>query len=146
MSLGLRLMLLNGLVLILVLGAFASITYVTQQQTLQSNLDASLRDQARLFRDNPLLWFDPAGGRPRNVAVPGPQAFVAPDVFIQVTTRDGETVARSRNLNDQVLPSSPEQLQQTLDGKESFTDVVVDGQQLRMYLAPLRIGPRGEGP
>ena len=92
MSLGLRLMLLNGLVLVLVLGAFAGVTYVTQRQSLQRSLDASLRDQARLIRTSPILSVERLRGRPRNLAFPGLPTFAAPDVFIQVTTPAGGLV------------------------------------------------------
>jgi signal transduction histidine kinase len=72
--------------------------------------------------------------------------FAAPDVFIQVTTRDGETMARSRNLEGQDLPSDPTLLQRVLAGEELFTDVEVDGEALRVFLAPLRVALVAESP
>ncbi|HEY8476418.1 MAG TPA: HAMP domain-containing sensor histidine kinase [Chloroflexota bacterium] len=144
MSLGLRLTLLNGLVLLLAVGAYAAVAYATQQQALQSSLDASLRDQARWFSDNASVWYDRARDRPRGVVFPNPQRFTAPDVFVQITMQDGETVARSQNLDDEALPSSPEMLQRALRGEEWFENVEMDGQALRLFVAPLRIGRPSE--
>ncbi|MBI4494523.1 MAG: HAMP domain-containing histidine kinase [Chloroflexi bacterium] len=146
MSLGLRLTLLNGLVLLLAIGAFATIAYATQRQALGSSLDASLQDQARWFGDNASLGFDRPRGRPPSVVFPNPQRFAAPDVFVQITTRDGELVARSRNLDEDTLPSSPEMLRRALAGEEWFADIDMDGQPLRLFVAPLRIArPVDEG-
>jgi signal transduction histidine kinase len=62
-------------------------------------------------------------------------------VFIQVTTADGENLARSRNLDEDALPTGLEALQRALGGDEWFSDVDADGQLLRVFTSPLRIGP-----
>jgi two-component system, OmpR family, sensor kinase len=149
MSLSVRLMLLNGLVLILVLGGFAGVAYVTQEQSLQRSLDASLQEQARLLRGN--LPAAPERGRgrpPSGGALPGPPIFVAPDVFTQITRiSDGvaEPVARSRNLGEQSLPTDAELLGPALAGRELFENVEVEGQPYRMFVAPIRRAGSNDG-
>ena len=138
MRLRLRLTLLNGLVVLLAVFVFAVVAYALQQQALLSNLDASLRDQARWYSDNASLWYDRARRSPRAVVFPNPQRFAAPDIFIQITMRDGDTVARSRNLDGERLPSDQQMLGRTLQGEAWFTNIEMDGQPLRMYISPLR--------
>lgn len=139
MSLGLRLTLLNGLVLLLALGAFIGVAFVAQRQAMQTNLDASLRDQARWFSENASTVLERGRNRPRGVVFPNPRTFDSPDIFIQITMRD-ESTARSLNLDEEVLPNTPEMLQRALAGGEWFLDTELDGQQLRVFVAPLRPG------
>ncbi len=144
MSLGLRLTLLNGLVLLLVIGAFAAVAYVTQVQALRSSLDDSLRAQARRVGERGAFWLDHPVGPPRGVAFPSPERFAAPDVFIQVVSRDGTIQSRSPSLGDDSLPVDPAMLQRALAGEEWFADVAVDQQPLRLFIMPLRAGRSSE--
>jgi signal transduction histidine kinase len=143
LSLGLRLTLLNGLVLLLTIGVFAGVAYATQQQALQSSLDESMRDQARRIQESAGPLFERGTGRVRGVGFADPRRFAAPDVFIQVTARDGEIAGRSANLGEDTLPTSHEMLERALAGEDWFTNVEVESQALRMYVAPFRIGAGG---
>ena len=139
MSLGLRLTLLNGLVLLLTVAAFASVAYAYQQQALQRSLDASLREQARTFTAGSEL-FERVAGRSRVVVLASPRALAAPDVFIQIITPSGEIVGRSQNLDeDTTLPNDPDMLRRALAGEDLLADIEVENQPLRMYVAPLRL-------
>lgn len=138
MSLRLRLTLLNGFVLLLAVSGFAAVSYVTQAQALERDLDQSLRDQAREYNEASGARWNPFTGRPE-VGVPNPNAFAAPAFFIQVTDNRGEVFARSRNLADESIPSSADMFQRALNGDEWLSDVLVDDQPLRLYVAPLRI-------
>jgi two-component system, OmpR family, sensor kinase len=143
-SLRLRLTLLNGLVLLLAIGAFAGLAYAIQARALQTSLDTSLQEQARWFGDNASLWFDRSSRRPRGVVLPDPRTFSAPDVLIQIDGPAGEMYARSRSLGDSSLPSDPDMLRRAFGGEAWFTDLEVDGEPVRLYVAPLRVG-RGAG-
>lgn len=148
MSLGLRLTLLNGLVLLLTLSAFAAVAYAYQRQTLEDSLDASLREQARTFTAGSELFQRFAGGS-RVVVLASPRGLASPDVFIQITTTDGEIVGRTRNLEGATLPTEPPLLEEALRQGEIFARVEVDGHPLRMFVAPMLAGPgrfRDSGP
>ena len=132
-----RLTLLNGLVLLLTLIAFAAVAYAYQERTLQDSLDASLREQARTFTAGSELFQRSAGGS-RTVVFASPRGLASPDVFIQMTDRDGEVLGRTRNLDDETLPSGPETLQAALHDGELFANIDIDGHQFRMFVAPFR--------
>ena len=68
------------------------------------------------------------------------------DVFIQVVGPDGEVQSRSGNLRDQTLPIDQAALQSALRGRAWFDVVDLDGQSVREYVAPLRVGGGGSAP
>src|SRR5437773_3999920 len=140
MSLGLRLTLMNGLVLLLTLSAFAAIAYVTQFRSLQNGLDTSLQNEAGRLVAGANEFFERGAGRPRGLVFPN-RGFVAPDVFIQVTDADGSSVARSRNLEDRSLPANSDALQRALQGHQWFETIEAEGEPLRMLVTPLVMGP-----
>ena len=140
MSLRLRLTLLNGLVLLLAIGAFAGLAYAIQARALGTSLDSSLQDQARWFSDNASLWFDRPARRPRGVVLPDPRTFTAPDVLIQIDGSSGEIEARSRSLGDSSLPVDAEMVQRAFAGESWYTDVDLDGEAVRLFVAPVRVG------
>jgi len=144
-SLRLRLTLLNGLVLLLAIGAFAGVAYAIQARALQTSLDSSLQEQARWFGDNASLWFDRASRRPRGVVLPDPRTFAAPDVLIHIDGPGGEIYGRSRSLGDSSLPVDTEMVRRAMSGQAWFSDLELDGEPVRLYVAPLRVG-RAPGP
>ncbi len=150
MSLRLRLTLLNALLILLTVGAFAGVAYVRQEQSLQRSLDASLEEQAHFFSNNASVWFDLGAGRPR-VSFPNPNRFAAPETFVQITLRDGSTQVRSQNLEGDTLPSNPDLLRNAVNGQESFSNIELADQPFRVLSAPLRATipdqpPGGRGP
>jgi signal transduction histidine kinase len=68
------------------------------------------------------------------------------DVFIQVVGPDGEVQSRSGNLRGQNLPLDPTALQNALRGLSWFDVANVDGQSVREYVAPIRVGGGGSAP
>ena len=145
MSLRLRLTLLNGLVLLLAMGAFATLAYAIQARALQTSLDSSLKDQARWFGDNASLWFDRSSRRPRGLVLPDPRTFSAPDVLIQIDGPGGEMYARSRSLGDSSLPVESDMVRRAFAGEAWFSQVDLDGEPARLYVAPLRVSWPGGG-
>jgi signal transduction histidine kinase len=138
MSLGLRLTLMNGLVLLLTLSAFATIAYVTQFRSLQSGLDTSLQNEAGRLIAGANELVERGAGRPRVFPNRG---FVGPDVFIQITGSDGSSIARSMNLEGRSLPTNSDAMQRALQGQQWFETVEAEGEPLRMLVTPLVIGP-----
>ncbi|HYY88389.1 MAG TPA: HAMP domain-containing sensor histidine kinase [Chloroflexota bacterium] len=144
MSLRLRLTLLNGLVLLLAIGVFAALAYAIQARGLRNSLDTSLEEQARWFSDNASVWFDRPSRRLRGVVLPDPRTFTAPDVLIQIDSPNGEVEGRSRSLGDRSLPLEQEMVRRAFAGQAYYSDIDVDGQPVRLYVAPLRVGRPGE--
>lgn len=140
MSLGLRLTLMNGLVLLLTLSAFAAVAYVTQFRALQAGLDTSLQNESGRFMGVAGELFERGSGRPRGLVFPS-RGFGAPDIFIEITAADGSPVARTRNLEDRSLPSGADAMQRALQGQQWFENVEAEGEPLRMFVTPLAIGP-----
>jgi len=145
MSLGLRLTLLNGLVLLVALGLFAGVSYLVQMQAMQGSLDATLQEDARRVREIPLFWSDRAqarlraDGAHRPWPLPAGPGMSPPDLYIQLTDADGTVLARSRNLEESDgLPFEPPMLQRALDGEEWLMDSELDGQSVRVLVAPAR--------
>jgi signal transduction histidine kinase len=142
-SLRLRLTLLNGLVLLLVMVAFAVVAYVTQARALETSLDTSLQQQAQWLTDNAGLWFDPRARRALGMRLPGQRVFASADVFVQVVGPDGVVQSRSANLHNATLPIDSKAVRDAIRGGSWFTTTDVDGQRVREYVAPLRLGEGG---
>jgi signal transduction histidine kinase len=121
----------------LTIGVFAAIAYVTQHQNLQVRLDASLEAEAHRFTENASEFVERATGRPRAVVFPNPRGFATPDLLVQISGADGETLARSRNLDDTEIPKGPSILARVQRQEEWFSDVDVEGQDFRVFTAPL---------
>lgn len=139
-----RLTVLNGVALLLVVVAFAVAAYAAQMQAMQRDLDDSLATQAREFNAALRVEFD-LFRRLARVSMPDLSVFAASVYFIQVTNEDGEIVGRSRNMEEATLPSDAEMLRAALDGQQWFADVLVEGQPLRQFVAPLRVSlPAGD--
>jgi two-component system OmpR family sensor kinase len=142
-SLRLRLTLLNGVVLLLVLGAFAGVAYATQARALDASLDTSLREQAQRFTDNALTWFDPRLRRPREGRLPRFQPAPGGDALIQVVGSDGDVESRSGSLGGATLPVDPDLVRRATSGQGTYADVQLNGQSVREYIAPVRLGANG---
>jgi two-component system, OmpR family, sensor kinase len=62
--------------------------------------------------------------------------FAARPVYVQVIDASGSVIARSTNLAGRDLPVDANQHTLALDGVASFTTTIVEGQYLRVYVAP----------
>ena len=145
MTLGLRLTLLNGVVLLLAIASFATAVYVMQHRMLERDLNEALANQAREYSSTSRLSGVDRANRRVTVEPPDPNVFASSVYFIQVIDQEGAIAGQSRNLGDASLPVDQEMLRRALAGEESFSDIDVDGQALRLYTAPLRVGlPSGD--
>lgn len=138
MNLRTRLTMLNGLVLLLTILAFAGAVLLTQRQVLEREINDSLADQAREYSEATLISLDRASRR-FTILPPDPNVFAASAYFIQVVGQDGEVAGRTKNLGDFMLPNDERMLADALDGREWYTDYTVDDQPLRLFIAPLRV-------
>jgi two-component system OmpR family sensor kinase len=143
-SLRLRLLLLNTLIVLVVGGALGGAAYAVVVDSLERQLDEALREQARLYGANSGLMFD-RGSRPSGVVLPNLQRFADANTFIQLTDMDGNVQARSRNLDQDSLPVPSQALLAAREGRDWRGDVAVDGTLLRQLVTPLRIAGTAEG-
>jgi hypothetical protein len=131
-SLRLRLVLLSTALLGATLLLFASVVYIFLAGTLSREVDASLRDRARVVRDS--VRVDPGpGGRPF-LNLSGVDAISGG--FVQVVFADG-TVVKSDNLGSDSLPYSEDTRNATQQGQEVLETIEVEGADLRLYSGPL---------
>ena len=131
-SLRLRLVLLSTALLGATLLLFASVVYIFLAETLSREVDASLRDRARVVRD--LVRVDPGpGGRPF-LNLSGVDAISGG--LVQVVFADG-TVIKSDSLGSYSLPYTEDTRNATQRGQEVLETIEVEGADLRLYSGPL---------
>src|SRR5262245_41919648 len=103
LSIRLRLTLWYSSVLALCLIGFGLLLYFTLSHTLDSEADHLLADQAREISGTSRVR---EGYLPNSywVILPDVDVFASPNIYVQVTTLDGEVQARSGNLDKEFLP------------------------------------------
>ncbi|MBI2166023.1 MAG: HAMP domain-containing histidine kinase [Chloroflexi bacterium] len=74
---------------------------------------------------------NPNGEAAESPVTPSLDAFEAPEVYVQVLSRDGSILARSSNLEIRILPPLTDL------GKQGTFDVTVDGTRMRASAAPV---------
>jgi two-component system, OmpR family, sensor kinase len=138
-SIRLRLTLWYSAVLAVSLIGFGILLYVILNHTLEAEADRQLAAQAREIagtsrvreqRPGSYLFF-----------LPDIDVFASPNIYVQVTTLEGEVKARSGNLDKEVLPVGANALEAARRGEsiyeEFWLDDGVDGRRLRTYSYPL---------
>lgn len=73
----------------------------------------------------------------QQIILPDVEVFAAPDVYLQVVSKNGEIVARSRNLGKYSLPVENEVAGKVFQGEREFTTFTVDNEKFRMVVNPL---------
>lgn len=71
------------------------------------------------------------------VILPNVDVFASPDTYLQVVNDNGEILARSENLGQQVLPLSRQTLIYAVKGKGFYETIEVGDQRLRIFNLPL---------
>ncbi len=144
MSLRLRLTLTYGVVLIVVVGLFAGVLFVSLQRALSAEMDRRL--QVRASQVELTIW--PGSGPLKREELTSAhldlspvEALKAPSVYVQVLDPFGEVIAHSSNLNDMALPVETNGLNKALLGESSFGDTFAeDDHPVRMLSVPVRVG------
>ena len=102
-------------------------TLETRAGEVQRGVDAALQVQS----DIRLLLI-----RGRFV-LPSANVFATPGTYVQITTPDGTVVSSSENLGTQSLSADASLLNHVNQGNSVFSNSIVSGVPLRMYVAPL---------
>jgi two-component system, OmpR family, sensor kinase len=143
-SLRAQLTIWSGLVVATVLIGFTFAVYSLLADSLIGEMDRSLAERAlQVNGAMPPQSTSYQRGLPppppQGVTIPRPVNFVAADTFVQVVTPDGQIIAASDTLGDVRLPTAPEDLEAALLGAGRYTLAEVEGEQVRMYTAPLLV-------
>jgi two-component system OmpR family sensor kinase len=140
LSIRLRLTLWYSAVLAVSLIGFGLLLYVILNHTLEAEADQQLAAQAREITGTTRVREDNERDR-YWVVLPDVDVFASPNIYVQVTTLEGEVQARSGNLDKEVLPigagalEAARRLQSVYE--EFWLDDGADGRRLRVYSAPL---------
>jgi signal transduction histidine kinase len=119
---------------------FGVLLYFVLMHTLESEADRQVAAQAREIAGTSRIR---EGYRPDSfwVVLPDIDVFAAPNIYVQVTTLEGEVQARSGNLDKEYLPIGAGALEAARRGESLFEELWVgdgtDGRRLRVYSAPL---------
>jgi signal transduction histidine kinase len=134
-----RLTLGLGLVLGLVLIAFATGVYSLLARDLLNEVDRSLAERADQVNNAVRLSPGFAPRRGLRIEVPQPDSFTSADTFVQLLTLDGEFIGSSRNLADASLPVSELDLASARSGDQRYDRADLSGEHIRILNAPLTV-------
>ncbi|MHB1167516.1 MAG: sensor histidine kinase [Carboxydocellales bacterium] len=136
LSLRTRLTVWYSTVLSLTLLAFGVFLYLFLSHNLHQEIDQSVTNQAnQVVRSITVV-----GDYPfplSQVILPNVDVFATPDTYLQVVNENGEVIARSDNLGNQVLPLSRQTLLYAVKGKGFYETIEVVDQRLRTFNLPL---------
>ena len=139
LSIRMRLTLWYSAVLVVSLVGFGLLLYFILNHTLEAEADRQLAAQAREIAGTSRVRQNQPGSY--WVVLPDVDVFASPNVYVQVTTLEGEVQARSGNLDKETLPVGAGALAAARRGESLFEEFVmgdgVDGRRLRIYSYPL---------
>ena len=140
MSVRLRLTLwyvgLLGAVLIL----FGLVLYSVLTRSMMNEVDRTIQARAQQVASS--IEVDPVLLSLQGVVIlPPVDPFASTGVFVQVTDREGKIVARSENLADRLLPLEAARRLRILRGQAEVYILQTGETRLRVFTAPLAVGP-----
>jgi len=136
MPLRLRLCIWNALVIFGAICLLSTLTYAIEARSLAEDLDDSLETQGR----NLTAVYQAKASLPprtRERFIPQPSVFSAPAYHVQVLDPSGAIVERTQSLGERSLPIHEMALRRAGDGEAVFETFTVEGQNVRLYTAPL---------
>lgn len=142
MSIRLRLTLWYVGLLALLLIVFGVALYATVAITSYQEVDRQLQQRANdiqaslstvlTLQEDPWEVFRRGG-----VYLPNADVFATADIFVQLSTIDGNIFSRSENLGNQQLVIPQDQLERVKRGETIPSDFTVNSTRLRAYVAPI---------
>lgn len=121
------------LVILIILG---SSVYLLLDYSLMSQVERDLQTKANeVLKSTKVVSTLPFFLR--QIVLPDVDVFAAPDIYLQVVIKNGEIVARSRNLGEYSLPVEKEVASKVFQGNCEFTTFTVDSARFRMVIKPL---------
>src|SRR3970040_831004 len=134
MTLGARLTLWQTSLLVLLLAAFALISYRTLETGVRAEIDRVLRERA----DHAALAVQTVPNLSIAGISPGlPGEFATPGVDVQILDETGRLIVPSTNLGGDSLPIHADRLAEVLAGRSFYEIESVAGQNVRLYHRPI---------
>ena len=134
MTLSARLTLWHASLLVLILAAFAVVSYRTLDSSLRAETDRVLRERA----DHAALAVQAIANVSLAGISPGLSGeFASPGIYVQVLDEGGRIVARSANLGADALPVHANRLAEVLVGRSFYDTESIGGQHVRLYHRPI---------
>ncbi|MBN1218587.1 MAG: HAMP domain-containing histidine kinase [Anaerolineae bacterium] len=142
MSIRIRLTLWYIFLLGIILIIFSTLLYVVLKVSLHSQIDKNLQDRAQQVSTGiKAQTIDIEGWQKGLLYLPPPSVFSSPATFIQLVLADGKIILTSDNLGKQHIPLHDKMLAENLNGMPTFKTVIIDSVPLRIYSAPIIVGP-----
>ncbi|GAB4412626.1 MAG: HAMP domain-containing sensor histidine kinase [Anaerolineae bacterium] len=129
-----------------ILVTFSILLYWVLGYSLHSQINGNLQDRAQQVGAGIVAQaVIRQSGNVVGIEVPELNVFSSPAIFIQVIQADGTLVTATDNLGKQRFPADQEMLQANRDGHSLFKTITIDKTPIRIYSAPIRLGPRVVG-
>jgi two-component system OmpR family sensor kinase len=129
-----------------ILIAFSILLYWVLKYSLHNQVDSNLQDRAQQVGAGIVNQaVIRQSGNVVGIEVPELNVFSSPAIFIQVTEADGSLVTATDNLGKQRFPVDQQILQANQEGHSIYKTITIDQTHLRIYSAPIRLGPRVVG-
>ncbi len=141
-SLRFRLTLTYSALVALILGVFSIILLVSMREALEAEMDRRL--QVRASQVQLTIWPGTTSLSAQDLTSAnldlGPLASLnAPNLYVQVVSRDGRVIAASDNLRGEVLPIDSPSLASALLGRDLLSDVWTDDGVIRTLNMPISV-------
>lgn len=142
-SLRVRLTFWYGVMLGITLLLFASFIYTTLTRNLFDEVDRSIADRSVEVNSSVRIESIPLRGP--QITIPRPSVYATADIFVQISTLDGEVVTTSENLVPNQLPIDAADLAAARSGYSHLGTIEAGGEQLRVLYSPLTVANRPVG-
>jgi signal transduction histidine kinase len=118
--------------------AFSALLYILLERSLALDVDQVIASKAEDIARTSRLRNE-ATPRPRRIRLPYVDAFATSDIYIQILDAGGQLLERSANLGEDALPRTETALTHGRQGESWYESLVLDGQPMRIYTAPLLV-------
>lgn len=122
-----------------ILVAFSTLLYLVLAFSLHDQVDRNLKDRAQQVGAQ--IESQAVVMETGKVVLPPLNVFSSPSTFVQVIRADGSLVTATGNLEGRRFPPSPEMNEANQQGQAVFKTVIIDNTPIRVYSAPILIGP-----
>ena len=134
MTLRTRLTLWQTSLLVLLLTAFAIVSYRALDSGLRAEMDRALRERA----DHAALAVQVISNLSMGDVSPGLSGeFASPGIYVQVLDESGRILARSASLGTDALPVHADRLAEVLAGRSFYDTESIGGQNARLFHRPI---------
>jgi two-component system OmpR family sensor kinase len=122
-----------------ILIAYSVLLYMVLSFFLHDHVDRNLKDRA--VQIGTQIEAQSTVMEAGQIVLPSINVFSSPAIYIQINGADGHYVTATGSMGRQRFPYSPEIHQSNLNGQAVYRTVDIDDTPVRIYSAPIVIGP-----